>query len=92
MTGTIYTFHAAEDHTIRATATTCNLQEIAKRVAAGMTHGTNKTRRVYVHNGVGIVAAGLCRDGAWHDVLRNDYHQFEPKARDERRAFGITDN
>jgi hypothetical protein len=89
MTATIYSFHAAEDHTIRATANTCNLQEIAKRVAAAMTHGTNKTRRVYVHNGLGIVAAGLCRDGLWHDTQRENYMEFEPKARQERAEAGL---
>lgn len=91
---TIYTFHRAEDHAILATAEPGNVQQVAALVArsianypaASTQHG--RTRRAYVHNGKGIVAAGLCRSGAWHDILRDDFMQCEPKARTARIAEG----
>lgn len=90
MTTTFYSFHRAEDHAIRATAEPGNLQAVAAQVARSMTSGTtDETRRVYVHNGLGVVAAGLCRAGIWHDILRDDYRQFDEQARAERAAYGL---
>lgn len=89
MSGTVYTFHRVEDHAIRAIAEPANLQEVAGRIARSVTSGTtDETRRIYVHNGLGVVAAGLCRAGAWHDILHADYRQFDAKARAEREAQG----
>jgi hypothetical protein len=87
---TIYTLHRASDHSILATADTGNLQAIAATVAEAI--GGKKTARAYIHNGRGIVSAGICRNGLWHDTLRDDYHQFAPKARAERAAAGYTND
>jgi hypothetical protein len=93
MTGTIYTIHSANDHSILETATPGDLQakaaNVAARIGRGLPDGQNRTWRVYVHNGRGVVAAGLCRDGLWHDILRDDYMAFEPKARALRVAAGF---
>lgn len=87
---TIYTFHRVEDHAILATAGPANLQKVAATVATAITkQDGSQTRRAYCHNGRGIVAAGLCRAGIWHDILRDDYHQFDDKARDVRDAEGL---
>jgi len=95
---TIYTFHRAEDHGILATAEPGNLQEVAGMIAKSIAnypasttrHGT--TRRVYVHNGLGVIGAGLCRNGIWNDILRDDYRQFDDKARTEREQAGLTND
>jgi len=89
MTGTIYSIHRAEDHAIMATANPGNLQQVATTVARNLaTGGDRQTRRAYVHNGRGIIAAGLCRGGAWHDILRDDFMRCEPAARAERERAG----
>ena len=87
---TVYTFHRAEDHAILATAEPGNLQQIAATVARSVTSNTGReaTRRAYIHNGLGVVCAGLCRAGLWHDTLRDEYLQFDAAARKERTAAG----
>ena len=94
MTGTTYSFHAATDHTIMDTATPETLQQVAARIAETLHRGrpvdaAAATHRVYIHNGKGIVAAGLCRAGAWHDVLRDDYRQFDAAARTRRETRNL---
>jgi len=92
MTGTTYTIHRAEDHQIIETAEPGNLQAKAANVAArihrGLPDADRKTTRLYVHNGRGIIAAALCRQGLWHDILRDDFMRCEPAARDERERAG----
>ena len=91
---TIYSFHAAADHSIMDTATPGTLQQIAARIAETLHKGRPvdaepTTHRVYVHNGLGVIAAGLCRQGAWHDILRDDYRQFDEAARTRREARNL---
>ena len=73
MTATVYTIHRSEDGAILATAEPRNLQHVAETVAAGMANTHLRARRVYVHNGRGIVAAGLIRCGTWHDSNRAEF-------------------
>lgn len=87
---TTYSFHRAADHTIIDIAKPANLQLKAQAVAGALRH--RGTVRIYVHNGRGVVAALLCRDGAAHDILRDDYMAFDDRARDERTAFGLTND
>ena len=47
----------------------------------------NHGKRFYVHNGRGVVAALLVKPHGALDVLRDDYLQFDGRARDERTAF-----
>lgn len=93
---TAYTFHRAEDHSILATAQPFNLNIVAAYVAArinrDMTDADRKTTRIYVHNGAGVIGAGLCRDGLWHDILRDDYRQFDKTAREIRDTAGLTND
>lgn len=93
MTGTIYSIHRASDHAIIETATPHNLQQIAahiaRRIHAGLPDADLKTTRLYVHNGLGVVAAGLCRQQLWHDTLRENYMAFDDKARAARDAAGL---
>lgn len=90
---TVYTFHRAADHAIIETADPVTLQakaaNIAARIHRGLPDADQKTTRLYIHNGRGIVSAGLCRQGQWHDTLRDDYQQFEPKARQLRAEAGL---
>lgn len=89
MTTTIYSFHRAEDHAILEIAEPGNLQSVAANVARSISRADgSQTRRAYVHNGRGIVAAGLCRAGIWHDTLRENYASFDKAARAERTAAG----
>lgn len=89
MTGTIYSFHRAEDHAILAIADPSNLQSVAAQVARAISNADgSQTRRAYVHNGRGIVAAGLCRAGIWNDTLRENYFAFDEAARAERHDAG----
>lgn len=91
---TVYSFHAATDHKILDTATPGDLQTTAARIAdtlhrARPTDAENTAHRVYVHNGLGVIGAGLCRNGLWHDVLRDDYRQFDEAARTRRAARNL---
>ena len=88
MNATIYTFHRVEDHRIMATAEPHNLQHVAAHLADLATGSGDETRRFYIHNGRGVVGAGLCRHGQWHDILRDDYRQFDTNARADRTAMG----
>lgn len=85
----IYSFHRAEDHTILAISQAGNIHEVAAKVARSLNGAADETRRVYVHNGMRIAAAGLCRKGVWHDAMRDDYAAFEAKARAERNRDGL---
>ena len=87
---TTYSFHRAADHSILDTATPVNLQLVAQNVAAALAR--EGTVRVYVHNGRGVVAALLCRDGAAHDILRDDYMAFDGAARWTRSHYGLANN
>lgn len=86
---TIYSFHRGEDHAILATGNPTNLQDVAARVAKALAGQNDPTRRVYIHNGRGIVGAGLCRQGIWHDTLRENYMRFDAAARTRREAEGL---
>lgn len=90
MTATIYTFHRASDHSIIDTAEPGTLQQTAQTLGRAISRedDSGKSRRAYVHNGTGIVAAGLCQSGLWHDVLRDDYMTFDTVAREHRTAAG----
>lgn len=89
MTATVYTFHAAYDHSIvaafefEADAITHHARQQALLDAES---GSN-TRRYYIHNGVGIVAAFMTRNGEAHQILRDDYMQFKGKADEARKAL-----
>lgn len=86
MTATTYTIHAAYDHSIAATGTPSDLQDVIASVAARS--GEEGTRRFYVHNGTGVVGAFLARNGIGRDILRDDYMAFDAKAREAREAAG----
>ena len=92
--GTVYTIHSAYNHEILATANPGNLQRVAAIVAFSLTSTTqpDQARRAYVHNGLGVIAAGLCRQGIWHDILRDNYRAFDSKARAERSAAGYAND
>lgn len=96
MTGTTYTFHRAADHQIIDTAEPTTLQakaaNIAARIHRGLPDGNDRTTRIYVHNGLGVIGAGLCRQGTWTDILRDDYRQFDQQARELRAAAGLAND
>lgn len=96
MTATTYTFHRAADHKILDTAEPATLRtkaaNIAARIHRGLPDADAKRTRVYVHNGLGVIAAGLCRQGTWHDILRDDYRQFDQQARELRAAAGLAND
>ena len=82
---TVYTFHAAYDHSVLYLADPSNLQEVAQKLPLTESlHG----KRVYVHNGKGVVAALLVKPHGAFDILRDDYLQFDGKARDKRAEMG----
>lgn len=90
---TTYSFHRASDHSVIETANPANLQQIAahiaRRIHRGLADSERRSSRVYVHNGLGVVCAGLCRAGVWTDILRDDYHQFDDAARKARTAANL---
>ena len=86
---TTYSIHDARDHSIVATANPGTLTEVAKQV--GVDFADQGTRRFYVHNGVGVVAAILCRDGSAHETLRDNYRKFDESAKAVRAAKGIVE-
>lgn len=78
---TTYSIHSARNHDIIATANPGDLQEVVQRVARGGHTEDRSTARYYVHNGLGVAGAFLTRSGVAHDVLRDDYRQFDATAR-----------
>lgn len=90
MPATTYSIHAAFNHGIVATATVDNLQQVAQQVAQEYTSGHNSALRFYVHNGLGVIAAFMARNGTAHNILRNDYLQFNEKAREQRTAENLS--
>lgn len=87
MTATVYTFHAAYDHSIVAAFELDN--EAFARHAMDQASLDNekqdgKTRRYYVHNGRGVIAAFLTRNNVATQILRDDYMKFSAKAKELR--------
>jgi hypothetical protein len=87
---TTYSFHRADDHSILDTANPVNLQHVAQNVASRLR--PQGTVRLYVHNGKGVVAALLCRAGAAHDILRDDFMRCDDAARWTRDHYGLTND
>lgn len=86
---TVYSIHDARNAAILATATVENVQTVAASVARALSGPYGETRRAFVHNGLGIIAAGLCRQGSWHDVIRTDYLGMDADARAARERDGL---
>lgn len=86
---TTYSFHRAYDHSIVCLANPVNLQGVAQDLAKDT---SNHGKRIYVHNGLGVVAALLVKPHGAFDVLRDDYLQFDYIARDKRTAYGLTND
>lgn len=86
MTPTIYSFHNAADHQIIATATPENLQDVAEQITAA----TTGTKRLYVHNGLGVICVARIAKAAWHDLDRESptFANLEPAGRAIREAAG----
>ncbi|MTH36020.1 hypothetical protein GL279_15570 [Paracoccus limosus] len=75
---TTYSIHRAYDHSIVATA---NPSDLKARAGGLCFHKANLGERFYVHNGKGVVAAMLVKPHGVFDILRDDYRQFDAKAR-----------
>lgn len=83
MKTTIYTFHSAHDHSIVA-AIQYDGHTLARHVLAQAAYDAEqqdgKTRRYYVHNGAGVVAAFMTRGGKADQILHDDYRRFSDEA------------
>lgn len=94
MSTTVYTFHVAYDHAIIA-AFECDpntpnaLAYWAEQQAKGDAVLVGQTTRYYVHNGVGVIAAFLTRNGKATQILRDDYRKFDAQARQLRIEAGF---
>jgi len=88
MTPTIYSFHRAQDNAFLAKAHPDELQTVAATVARSI-GGNGNPRVAYVHNGLGVVAAGRCQHGAWTDLARHAYADRDQPAREARVAVGL---
>lgn len=82
---TVYSFHRADTHRIIDTAVPANLRIKAAKIAERI-NGKPHNRTVYVHNGLGVVAVGFCRDGVWQDSECWPYMVFDDQARAERES------
>jgi hypothetical protein len=89
MTLTTYSIHRAYDHAVVVTASGINLQTRAQALSE---EPANHGKRFYVHNGKGVVAAMLVKPHGAFDLLRDDYLQFNQKARDLRTALGLAND
>lgn len=88
MASTTYTIHSARNHDIVTTmegSTQDTFSAAFERVAAQGDFALG-THRFYVHNGVGVIAAMMMRDGHARQILRDDYMQFG-SAGAEKRAL-----
>lgn len=86
---TTYSIHRAYDHSIAMTASGVNLQSRAQALAED---AANHGRRFYVHNGNGVVAAMLVKPQGAFDILRDDYRQFDAKARAVRADANLSND
>lgn len=86
---TTYSIHRAYDHSVVVTASGINLQTRAQALTED---AANHGKRFYVHNGKGVVAAMLVKPNGAFDLLRDDYLQFNQKARDLRAALGLAND
>jgi len=86
---TFYSFHRAADMAMIETALVADLQTVAAHVAKRVAPHNDNTSRVFIHNGLGVVCAGLCRGGVWHDMPHDDFSKLDDAARAEREAFGL---
>ncbi|WP_422002361.1 hypothetical protein [Roseovarius mucosus] len=86
---TTYSIHRAYDHSVVVTASGINLQTRAQALTED---AANHGKRFYVHNGKGVVAAMLVKPHGAFDLLRDDYLQFNQKARDLRAALGLAND
>jgi len=86
---TTYSIHRAYDHSVILTASGINLQTRAQSLCDD---DANHGRRFYVHNGKGVVAAMLVKPHGAFDVLRDDYRQFDAKARAVRLTENLTND
>lgn len=90
---TTYTFHDARDHSIVAqtsdvaVTSDTSFPAVCKNIAERFKD--QGTRRFYVHNGSGVVAALMTRDGNPTQVLHQDYRGFSAKAITARSECGI---
>jgi hypothetical protein len=89
MSTTVYTFHAAGDHSIIAAfewdhTVPNTLGYYAEQQAKADAALIGKTTRYYAHNGTGVIAAFLTRDGVATQILRDDYRKFDAKAKQLR--------
>lgn len=95
MTATVYTFHAAYDHSIVA-AFEFDQEAFARHAMAQASLDNEKqdgkTRRYYVHNGRGVVAAFLTRNNVATQILRDDYMQFSDKAKAKRAEADLSND
>lgn len=85
---TIYTIHAAYDHSIVKTFEV-NDDTAAISIELAEAHNDGEARRYYISNGVGVIAALRTRDGLAHQIRRDDYMKFQPQAAANRAAAGI---
>lgn len=86
---TTYSIHRAYDHSVALTASGVNLQSRAQALAED---AANHGKRFYVHNGKGVVAAMLVKPHGAFDILRDDYRQFDAKARAVRVAANLSND
>jgi hypothetical protein len=91
MTKTIYTIHSAYDHSIVRLANPGTLQQDVQSVASEFSRDSNATLRFYVHNGLGVVAAFMAKNGTGHDILRDDYMPYSESAALKRVEAGLVD-
>lgn len=89
MSSTTYSIHAAYDHSIVATATPADLQQVVQSVAQDRTRDSDATQRFYVHNGRGVIGAFIARNGTAYDTLRDNYVGFNFTARARREDAAL---
>jgi len=83
-----YSIHNAYDHSIvRSFEVDQDTTAISLSIAQDF-EGEG-TCRFYVHNGVGVVAAIMTRDGMARQIMRDDYMKFSAKALEARNQAGV---
>ena len=90
MTETVYTIHRADNDEIVGRAGADTIRATAANIARSLATAAPRMEAfAYVHNGLGVIAAGRCDSAGWHDLDRHPYRDRHLTAMDERRACGI---
>jgi len=81
---TVYTFHHVKTNEVLEQSKGADLRDVAMALALN-----GNVKKVYVHNGVGVVCALAFKDGKAWEVDRLPYLEVDHQARQSRKDANV---